>query len=134
WHDVIADGATALPSAWLRTPVLDPFEVDARAAAMHGVLGAGPLTVAIPGLDAKRPLSASSMQDLLACPQRFLLRHVLSLWARPEPVDTHRISAATYGRLVHRVLEAFLRAHGPAFGARERDLAHWQDIAEQVAD
>jgi hypothetical protein len=132
WQDVVARG-DAWPAAWTRDRVTDPREAIARAASMHGVLGDEALGRAVPGVTAERPLSATALRDLLVCPQRFLLKHVLSLWARPEPTETHRFSAIVYGSLVHRVLEVFLVEHGVAFGARTATLAHWQQLAEAVA-
>ena len=100
---------------------------------MDGLLGPAALTRDVPGLSAERPLSASALRVLLACPQRFLLERILGLWARTDAPSVHRIDATAYGRLFHRVAEAFSREHGPSFGAREHDLEHWRACADAIA-
>jgi len=133
WLDRVAGGGRPLPSAWSRAAVTEPSAIIERAATMHGELGAQPLTVRTPGLDAERPLSASTLRMLLTCPQRFLLERML--WFRPRTggVETHRIDPTTYGTLFHKVAEVFARAHGLAFGARTHDLAHWLDESDRIA-
>jgi RecB family exonuclease len=100
---------------------------------MHGNLGASPLTVRTPGLEAEHPLSASALRVLLTCPQRFLLERLLGFWSRIGGVETHRIDPASYGTLFHQVVADFSRAHGLAFGAREGALAHWLEVGDRAA-
>jgi len=91
------------------------------------------LTVRAPGVAADRPVSASALRVLLTCPQRFLLERLLGYWVRPDGVEAYRLAPAAYGALVHRVVDAFARAHGQQFGARTRDLAHWRAVGDQLA-
>jgi RecB family exonuclease len=135
WLDRVAGGARSLPSAWTRAAVTEPNAIIMieRSATMLGDLGARPLTVRTPGVAAEHPLSASALRVLLSCPQRFLLERMLGFWQRTGGVETHRITPAAYGALFHRVTEAFSRAHGPAFGARAYNLAHWLDVSDGIA-
>jgi hypothetical protein len=133
WLDRVAGGARQLPSTWSRAVVTEPSAVAERTATMLGVLGSSSLTVPAPGVDAERPLSASALRVLLTCPHRFLLERLLGFWTRVGGVETHRIDPASYGALFHAVAEAFSRAHGLAFGAREDDLEHWLDASDRVA-
>lgn len=133
WLDCVGHGARLLPSAWSRAIVTSPGAILERAATMHGLLGAHPLAVCAPGVEAAHPLSASALRVLLTCPQRFLLERLLGFWQRRGGGETHRIDPASYGDLFHAVVEAFSCTHGPAFGARERDLAHWLAASERIA-
>lgn len=133
WLDRVARGRCPLPSAWTRVVATSPEAVGERAARMHGMLGERPLTVRAPGVDAEHPLSASALRVLLTCPQRFLLERLLGFWQRSAGVETHRIDPASYGKLFHAAVEAFSRTHGVAFGARERDLAHWLHVSDRIA-
>src|SRR5690606_28708721 len=105
WLDVVARGASAIPSAWCEREVTSLPELVARAAALDGILGDEPLRVRIPGTEGAFPLSAAALRTLLACPHRFLLERVLGFWPRRELPVSHRIDAASYGTLVHRIVE-----------------------------
>lgn len=62
-----------------------------------------PLPVSLP-----RPvsrISVSSFRDYLACPYRFYLKHLLKL--APLEDRQREMSSATFGTLLHRVLQAF---------------------------
>lgn len=133
WLARVAGDASSLPSAWARSIVVDPREVAARTKTMDGILGAEPLTVSVPGGAADRPLSASSLRALLTCPQQFLLERVLRFRPRGRRTEGHRIDPAAYGALFHSILETFSRAHGAAFGARERSLDEWHAVAHDLA-
>ncbi|MGN6109477.1 MAG: PD-(D/E)XK nuclease family protein [Kofleriaceae bacterium] len=125
-----------IPSAWVRTIVTDPVEILARSSNMDGVLGPAPLSVRPHGVSAERPVSASTLRMLLTCPQRFLLERMLGFRPRSQPPGAGRVDRldpAFYGTLVHAVAEAFSREHGREFGARERDLSHWIELADAVA-
>lgn len=134
WLDCIARGVGDVPSHWARSIVCDPDAVIERRAGMHGVVGPEPLTQIVPGLDAKVPMTASKLQDLLTCPHRFLLERVLGFRPRPVGADNHRIEARSYGALVHRVAERFSCQHGTAFGARDRHLEYWSQVVSEVAE
>jgi RecB family exonuclease len=101
---------------------------------MHGIVGPDPLTRIVPGNHARAPMSAAKLQDLLCCPHRFLLAHVLGFRPRQAGADHHRVDAMTYGALVHRVSERFSEQHGPAFGTRQQHLEHWRRTACELAD
>lgn len=104
------------------------------------------------GLAAARPISASALATLLACPYRFLLERVLHFHPPTERPPLREIGQPHYGSLVHRTLEQFLREHGPAFsrahgspgdrpdtpelgGRREwPGWPEWRRLATEVAD
>jgi ATP-dependent helicase/DNAse subunit B len=48
-------------------------------------------------------------------------------------LESHRVTPAPYGALFHEVADQFSRAHGAAFGSRERTLEHWLQIADTLA-
>jgi RecB family exonuclease len=91
-------------------------------------------TLALPGLAAERGISASALVTLLGCPYRFLLQRVLHLQAPTARPPSREIGQPDYGSLVHRIMEAFFRQHGPEFCRRERTLETWNDTARDVAD
>jgi ATP-dependent helicase/DNAse subunit B len=91
------------------------------------------LTHLVPGLDAARPTSVARLRDLLGCPHRFLLAHVLGFRPREPGADPHRIDPRSYGVLVHRIAEQFARDHGGEFGARRADLDRWLALADALA-
>jgi len=134
WLDRVASGEGAGPGSWSRSAILDPAAIAARRVTMHGDLGTTPLTQRVPGLEPTLPMSASKLQDLLTCPHRFLLAHILRFRARSTVAENHRIDALAYGALVHRLAERFWRTHGAAFGAREHSVVHWRQVAAELAD
>ncbi|MEO8840025.1 MAG: PD-(D/E)XK nuclease family protein, partial [Kofleriaceae bacterium] len=134
WLQRVAAQRDALPSEWSTPVVGDPLAVLARSSSMDGILGPDPLMVATVGTSPELPLSASALRVLLACPQRFLLERLLGFWPRREVATAgFRVDPATYGALVHRVVEQFLVAHGRAFGARDLDLPRWIEIIDAFA-
>lgn len=133
WFDRIGATGAELPAGWITSELLDPRAILARTDVLPGVLGAEPLPRPISGISAELPLSATALRELLVCPQRFLLERVLGLWAREELPTSHRLDPASYGQLVHRIVEQFGREHGVAFGARAHDLAHWLTVADVLA-
>jgi len=139
WLDRAARGAPDLPPAWTR----DPLVALERIAALHrpsgplgpgdGVLGAGGPFPALPGLSPERPISASALGQLLACPRMFLMRRVLG-WDEPAAAPPLReLDPASFGTLLHRVLEDLYRAHGADLVAGKRSLAHWSGVAGEIA-
>jgi RecB family exonuclease len=64
----------------------------------------------------------------------FLMRRVLG-WDEPAGAPSLReLDAASFGSLLHRVVEEFYRAHGADFVAGKRSLAHWTAVATATAD
>lgn len=133
WLARVAHGRDVIPSAWSRDAVTDPGEIAERARTMDGLLGAAPLAVTVFGLDETRPLSASAIRTLLACPHRFLLERMIGFRPRRRTAQPHRIDPDAYGKLVHRILDRFAREHGDAFGFREPDLERWLAAADALA-
>jgi RecB family exonuclease len=86
-----------------------------------------------PGLTAARPISASALTNLLACPLRFLLQNLLHFDEPAARPSTDTIDARAYGSLFHAAAEAFFRAHGAALCAREGSLAEWLERATNIA-
>jgi RecB family exonuclease len=98
-----------------------------------GVLGRVEPFPGVPGLVPEKPVSASSLEDLLACPLRFLYRRILR-WEEPAGVPPLReLDPLTYGGLFHEVMEAFYTAHGEAFVRRRKRLADWKRAATEIA-
>jgi hypothetical protein len=121
WLDRVARGEGGGPGNWSSSVILDPAAIAARRVTMHGDLGATALTKIVPGLEPTLPISASTLQDLLTCPHRFLLAHILRFRARSTGAENHRIDALTYGALVHRLAERFWRARCSVWRARVQD-------------
>ncbi|WP_050433867.1 PD-(D/E)XK nuclease family protein [Chondromyces crocatus] len=93
--------------------------------------GAGPLR--LPGMSADVPITVPELQELLACPQRFLLIHGLRFSPkRPLPI-AHALGPEPHGRLLRRALAAFFAKHGEEFGKRERSLPAWEVLADAAA-
>jgi hypothetical protein len=64
----------------------------------------------------------------------FLMRRILG-WDEPAGAPSLReLDPVAYGSLLHRVVEAFYRAHGAEFVAGEGALARWQETARAIAD
>jgi hypothetical protein len=140
WLVRAARGRADLPPRWRADAVLDLPRVAAllrppvRLGARDGVLTAGAPFPAVPGLDPSRPISASALGDLLACPRRFLMGRVLR-WEEPAAAPPLRaLDAATFGSLLHRVVERLYRDEGAAIVAGRRTLAHWLARGRDVAD
>jgi hypothetical protein len=143
--DRAAETPGPVPRQWLSLPELDVRRIRAlldggAPGPMDGLLGAtgaanaantGPM---LSGLAPGRPISASRLKTLLGCPHQHLYENVLG-WDEPDEVEVaSEIDPMMFGTLFHDVAEAFHRAHGTAFGKRERSLAAWKDIARTFAD
>jgi len=99
-----------------------------------GLIGPAEPFPRLPGLHPDRPISASALQDLLACPLRFLYGRVLR-WEEPaEAPPLRELDALTYGSLFHEVMEEFYRRHGEAFVERKGSLSRWRKVADGIAD
>ncbi len=140
WLARAAGPAPLLPPRWSRDPVLDLGRVAAMRVpqgplgAHDGVLGPGDPFPPVPGVDPARPISASALQDLLACPRMFLMRRILH-WDVPASAPSLReLDPASFGTLLHRVVEAFYLAHGASFATREGNLDRWKAVAHEIAD
>jgi hypothetical protein len=88
---------------------------------------------ALAGLSAERPISASRLEPLVACPHRYLLQNVLRLEEPTGPAPSHELDALTFGSLLHDIAEDFWQEHGSSFGARQHSLAHHQEVLRVVA-
>jgi hypothetical protein len=136
WLDrAAAAPAAGVPAAWLGAGELDLVRVLALAAAEGGPDGAlsSGAALDLPGLTPARPISAHGLALLLECPRRFLLEVGLGLREPAAPPLDQALAADAYGRLVHRAVEAFYRAHGEAFGRRERGIEAWEEEADAIA-
>ncbi len=140
WLERVSRLAADLPPEWRREPVLELERIEAlrspcgRLGPADGVLRPGEPFPVVPGTDPERPISASALQQLLQCPRMFLMRRILH-WDEPaEAPPLRELDAASFGTLVHQVVEAFYREHGESFVAGERSLAHWQKRASELAD
>jgi len=139
WLLRAARGAPGLPPAWRSAPHLDL----ARAAALRQPAALGPDRgpaelegpfPPLPGLEPSRPISASALRDLLACPRRFLMSRVLH-WEEPAAAPSLReLDPAVFGTLLHRVLERLYRAHGAEIVAGSGALARWVEEGLAAAD
>jgi hypothetical protein len=134
WIDRVARDPAALPTGWSAPSVIAPQDVLGCDPDLSGVLGPAPVSAVLPGDGPERPLAVTALRDLLACPQRFLLEHVLGFAPREASRETHRVDRATYGRLVHQIAEAFAVQHGAELGRRRDGLEHWLAVADREAD
>jgi len=139
WLDRVARHAPELPPGWAEDPLLglDRLSTLARpggpAGPAGGVLGAGDPFPELPGLTPERPISASQLQQLLECPRMFLMRRVLG-WDEPASAPPVReLDPASFGSLLHGVLEAFYRAHGADLVAGKGSLAGFLARAGEAA-
>jgi hypothetical protein len=139
WLDRVARVAPELPPAWRGPPFVALDRVATLrspagpAGAADGVLGPGSPFPPVPGVDPSKPISASALQQLLACPRLFLMRRILH-WDEPAGAPPLcELDPLSFGTLVHRVHEELYRAHGVEIDARARTLAHWQEVAAGVA-
>lgn len=140
WLSRAAGPTPLLPPSWSSEPALALARVaevrrpTGPLGPVDGVLGEGDPFPEVPGLSPGRAISASALKDLLACPHLFLMRRILG-WDDPAAAPPLReLDAASFGTLLHRVAERFYRAHGAAFVAGEKNLAHWRKRAFEVAD
>lgn len=78
---------------------------------------------ALPGLTPERPISATRLQTLIACPHQFLYEHLLGLRAAEAPVPTDSLPSNTFGTWLHGIAEAFWREHGASIARREGTLS-----------
>lgn len=62
-----------------------------------------------PGLALDAEVSATALEDWAACPQRYLLRHVLTVAPTDAPADALDVDGADRGSLAHAVLAAVVR-------------------------
>ncbi|MCK6553516.1 PD-(D/E)XK nuclease family protein [Candidatus Binatia bacterium] len=86
-------------------------------------------TVVPPGLTPQRPLSATAVAALLACPYRFLLERILFLREPPARPAADTVSPIVYGQLFHTAAERFFAVAGPALCKREGSLDTWCAVA-----
>ena len=84
------------------------------------------------GACAERPLSATGLPMLLACPYRFLLERVAHVHPLPPPTSTGSLDAVAAGILVHTAAARCLAQFGNAFAQREGRLKDWLEAAEQL--
>jgi RecB family exonuclease len=98
-----------------------------------GLLGADIPVERIPGLDPRRPISASRLKALLDCPFRFMLMSLLGFREPADPADFTQFDARTYGTLMHKIVEEFSKPHGKSFAARAKSLEHFQKLASEIA-
>ncbi len=75
-----------------------------------------------PGLALDEEVSSTALEDWAACPQRYLLRHVLSVAATEAPGDPLDVDARDRGTLAHEVLAAVVRR-----GLERPPTAPWDD-------
>lgn len=138
WYLRVAEHSQRIPSSWQGQGALDVQRIrellrNEEPGAMDGLVESA-LAHEPPGLDAKRPISASRLKILFECPHRFLLQSLLGFRERGETPSGREIDALTYGSLFHRVAERFSQEHGVPFGERISSLADWQSHGDGIAD
>ncbi|HET6923007.1 MAG TPA: PD-(D/E)XK nuclease family protein [Anaeromyxobacteraceae bacterium] len=140
WLDRAARFAPEPPPGWGQDQVVslgrlgEIWPPRGRLGPADGILLPGDPFPQVPGLDPQRPISASGLRDLLQCPRMFLMRRILH-WEEPAGAPSLReLDAASYGSLLHRVVEVFFREHGRDFVARKGALPEWQALARAIAD
>jgi len=91
-------------------------------------------TVVPPGLTPQRPLSATGVAALLACPYRFLLERILFLREPPRSPPLDSVAPIVYGQLFHTAAERLFGVAGPALCARQGALDEWTTVAAGCLD
>jgi RecB family exonuclease len=89
---------------------------------------------AVPGLNPQRPLSASALALLLACPYRFLLERMVHWHPLPSERPNDRLDPAIYGKVFHTAAEEVLQQIGPALCRHDGALEEWRDFGGWIAD
>lgn len=135
--------AAAAPIAGTTKPeVVEPARMRALLAALgaptpgvfDGMIDADAwATVVPPGLSPQRPLSATGVAALLACPYRFLLERILFLREPPRTPPSDMLAPIVYGQLFHTAAERFFAVAGPGLCGRERSLEYWSAVAAEHA-
>ena len=144
WQDRAAEDrrkqeAPAVPLGWLGGGALDldrieVLQSEGGSLVMEGILGADAEGPAIPGLERRRPLSASRWRTFLSCPHHFLYEYLLG-WEEPAGARPQReLDALAYGSLFHQVLERFFGTSGGEFWGKKGSLAKWLTEVAKVAE
>lgn len=139
WQDRAAAGVAAPLARWMDGNLfpLDKLRALLPAiggAPIEGMFGAADRGPVVPGTVAERPISASRLKILMACPRRFLFES-LFYWHEPAAAPPLReIDPMSYGSLFHKVAEKFFAQSGKAFGDREGRLSDWQRQGRARAD
>ena len=127
-----------LPQRWFAEPHLDLDRIDALlrtpVTAMDGIFPAGTPAPSLPGLSQDRPISASRLRTLLACPHQFLVDSIF-YWSGPsEPRPQRELDALAYGSLFHNVAEAFYEQYGAPFAAKKNAVDHYKKLAAPIIE
>jgi RecB family exonuclease len=138
WLHRVAIKRGELHPAWLESKALDLERgrkiLEDRGGALDGILGDGAGDVPMRGLVRELPISPSRLKTLFECPHRYLLESVLGWGAPAAAQPTSEIDAATYGTLVHRVMERFSRDHAEGFAGRKPGFATWEKKALGIGE
>lgn len=138
WQDGVVRRECGFPRRWRDSRALDLDRVRQLSSddpgTMDGLLDILDPGLPVPGLSPDRPVSPSGIEELLGCPHAFLLRQVLGFEEPAAAPSRHGIGQPAYGQLFHAIAAEFFTRHGPSFSARERTLADWTTLAEEVAD
>lgn len=111
---------------------LQAERADTARLGRNGRFGAFDGIVEPPGVlwdpfDGERTLSATALERYAACPYRFFLANVLGIQAVNEPEESGELSALDRGRLVHEILEMWVRRW------LERQRSGWAEYAQDAA-
>lgn len=102
--------------------IRDRSAPSAQDGLLAGVLPASTMA----GLSPERPISASRLATLMACPHRFLYEHILGFREPTEPLQTHSLNVMLFGIWLHLIAEEFWTEHGAVLAQRQGDLASAQ--------
>ncbi len=94
--------------AWQVSLRQAPAGIEQEAGGPAGLPSSAPAPAVHPALVPER-LSVSAYRNLVACPYRFFVLHVLGL--QPDEEAAEEIGKSDYGQFVHEVLMHFHRAH-----------------------
>jgi len=139
WQDCVSRKAISVPPHWRGIETLDLGRVEdltagGPAGPLDGIFTNAPVQIQIHGLTPDLPISPSTLETLLRCPHAFLLGNLLGFEEPAAPPTQREIDAPAYGQLFHSVASEFYNRNGTAFCARERTLADWVLLAEEIAD
>jgi RecB family exonuclease len=134
-------GMVRVPAGWTQPAILAVDRVWTLATALDSgplsevdgvVTGAWPCAQP-PGLVPERPISATALTTLLACPHRFLLERILYLTQPEQRPSTDVIPPIIYGSLFHAAAERLFREAGGAICRRQGRLDEWTARAREIA-
>jgi RecB family exonuclease len=139
WQDCVSQKVIGVPPHWHGVETLDlgrlrDLTAVGPAGPLDGIFGTASAQIQVHGLTSDLPISPSTLETLLRCPHAFLLGNLLGFEEPVAPPTQREIGPPAYGQLLHAVASEFYNRNGSSFCIRERTLADWVSLAEEIAD